>query len=230
MNYLNKRAENYSDFTTQNYSEFMTNLVTIWRNEKLSQTLLPYEENIINEVTSLIEKKESELKESKKMDKNIKYYIEIDIQRIKFIIKDYLRIRLMKIEKYLFYLLKNNKVDILSQNEIKFAAELMDVKAAYFIQGLKKMNSLANNFYPFTDKSKPRVEKMQAISDAMITKPAESEFVVVQNISNSTIDINIKEISNDYQGEFLSIYSGEKCLVPFKLIESYLKKKQVKII
>ena len=113
MNYLNKRVENYSDFTTQNYSEFMTNLVTIWRNEKLSQTLLPYEENIINEVTSLIEKKESELKESKKMDKNIKYYIEIDIQRIKFIIKDYLRIRLMKIEKYLFYLLKNNKVDIL---------------------------------------------------------------------------------------------------------------------
>jgi GINS complex subunit 4 len=207
----------------------MTNLVTIWRNEKLSQMLLPYEENIINEVTSLIEKKEKEL-EDKKIDKNVRYYIEIDIHRIKFIIKDYLRIRLMKIEKYLFYLLKNNKIDILSQNEIKFAAELMDVKAAYFIQGLKKMNSLANNFYPFTDKNKTRIEKMQSISDAMITKPTESEFVIIQNISNNTIDINIREISNDYQGEFLSIYSGEKCLVPFKLIEPYLERKQVKII
>ena len=227
MNFLN--SNNYSDFTTQNYSEFMTNLVTIWRNEKLSQTILPYEENIINEVTSLIEKKEKELND-KKMDKNVKYYIEIDIHRIKFIIKDYLRIRLMKIEKYLFYLLKNNKIDILSQNEIKFAAELMDVKAAYFMQGLKKMNSLANNFYPFTDKNKTRVEKMQSISDAMITKPSESEFVIVQNISNNTIDINLREIINDYQGEFLSIYSGEKCLVPFKLIEEYLKHKQVKII
>ena len=123
MNYLNRRDDNYSDFTIQNYSEFMTKLVTIWRNEKLSQTLLPYEDTIINEVTLLIEKKESELKE-KKLDKNVKYYIEIDIQRIKFIIKDYLRIRLMKIEKYLFFLLKNNKIDILSQNEIKFAAEL----------------------------------------------------------------------------------------------------------
>ena len=229
MSYLNERADNYSDFTTQNYSEFMTKLVTIWRNEKLSQTLLPFEENTINEVTSLIEKKESELKE-KKIDKNIKYYIEIDIQRIKFIIKDYLRIRLMKIEKYLFFLLKNNKTDVLSQNEIKFAAELMDVKATYFIQGLKKMNSLANNFYPFTDKNKSRVEKMKTISDAMITKPPESEFVIVQNISNSTIDINVKEISNEYQGEFLSIYSGEKCLVPYKLIEPYLLRKQVKII
>ena len=227
MNYSNSNS--YSDFTTQNYSEFMTNLVTIWRNEKLSQTLLPYEENIINEVTSLIEKKENELKD-KKIDKNVRYYIEIDIHRIKFIIKDYLRIRLMKIEKYLFYLLKNNKIDILSQNEIKFAAELMDVKAAYFIQGLKKMNSLANNFYPFTDKNKTRIEKMQSISDAMITKPTESEFVIIQNISNNTIDINIREISNDYQGEFLSIYSGEKCLVPFKLIEPYLERKQVKII
>ena len=226
---MNYASNNYSDFTTQNYSEFMTNLVTIWRNEKLSQMLLPYEENIINEVTSLIEKKEKEL-EDKKIDKNVRYYIEIDIQRIKFIIKDYLRIRLMKIEKYLFYLLKNNKIDILSQNEIKFAAELMDVKAAYFIQGLKKMNSLANNFYPFTDKNKTRVEKMQSISDAMITKPTESEFVIIQNISNKTIDINIREISNDYQGEFLSIYSGEKCLVPFKLIEPYLERKQVKII
>ena len=227
MNYSN--SNNYSDFTTQNYSEFMTNLVTIWRNEKLSQMLLPYEENIINEVTSLIEKKEKEL-EDKKIDKNVRYYIEIDIHRIKFIIKDYLRIRLMKREKYLFYLLKNNKIDILSQNEIKFAAELMDVKAAYFIQGLKKMNSLANNFYPFTDKNKTRIEKMQSISDAMITKPTESEFVIIQNISNNTIDINIREISNDYQGEFLSIYSGEKCLVPFKLIEPYLERKQVKII
>ena len=226
---MNYASNNYSDFTTQNYSEFMTNLVTIWRNEKLSQELLPYEENNINEVTSLIEKKEKELKD-KKIDKNVRYYIEIDIQRIKFIIKDYLRIRLMKIEKYLFYLLKNNKIDILSQNEIKFAAELMDVKAAYFIQGLKKMNSLANNFYPFTDKNKTRVEKMQSISDAMITKPTESEFVIIQNISNKTIDINIREISNDYQGEFLSIYSGEKCLVPFKLIEPYLERKQVKII
>ena len=229
MSYLNERADNYSDFTTQNYSEFMTKLVTIWRNEKLSQTLLPFEDNTINEVTSLIEKKESELKE-KKIDKNIKYYIEIDIQRIKFIIKDYLRIRLMKIEKYLFFLLKNNKTDVLSQNEIKFAAELMDVKATYFIQGLKKMNSLANNFYPFTDKNKSRLEKMKTISDAMITKPPESEFVIVQNISNSTIDINVKEISNEYQGEFLSIYSGEKCLVPYKLIEPYLLRKQVKII
>ena len=229
MNYLNKRTEAYSDFTTKNYSEFMTSLVTIWRNEKLSQTLLPYEENIINEVVSLVEKKEEEIKD-KKMDKNIKYYIEIDIQRIKFIIKDYLRIRLMKIEKYLFYLLKNNKINILSQNEIKFAAELMDVKAAYFVQGLKKMNSLANNFYQFTDKNKSRVEKMQTISDAMIIKPSDDEFVIVQNISNSTIDLNIKEISSEFQGDFLSIYSGEKCLVPFKLIEPYLQRKQVKII
>ena len=159
MNHITRKSQIYSDFTTQNYSEFMTSLVTIWRNEKLSQTLLPYEENIINESTSLIEKKENEIN-NKKMDKNVKYYIEIDIQRIKFIIKDYLRIRLMKIEKYLFFLLKNNKIDILSQNEIKFAAELMDIKAAYFMQGLKKMNSLANNFFQFTDKTKSRVEKI----------------------------------------------------------------------
>ena len=229
MNHITRQSQIYSDFTTQNYSEFMTSLVTIWRNEKLSQTLLPYEENIINESTSLIEKKENEIN-NKKMDKNVKYYIEIDIQRIKFIIKDYLRIRLMKIEKYLFFLLKNNKIDILSQNEIKFAAELMDIKAAYFMQGLKKMNSLANNFFQFTDKTKSRVEKMQTISDAMITKPDDNDYVVVQNISNSTIDINIKDIYADYKGEFLTIYSGEKCLVPYKLIETYLKRKQVKII
>ena len=229
MNRLQRRAQTYSDFTTQNYSSFMTTLITIWRNEKLSQTLLPYEENIINEVISQIEKKEEEIKD-KKMDKNMKYYIEIDIQHIKYIIKDYFRIRLMKIEKYLFFLLKNNKIDILSQNEIKFAAELMDIKAAYFIQGLKKMNSLANNFFQFTDKTKTRVEKMQTINDAMITKPDENDYVVVQNVSNNTLNINIKDIYGDYQGDFLSIYSGEKCFVPFKLIENYLKHKQVKII
>ena len=103
MNRLQRNSQAYSDFTTQNYSSFMTSLITIWRNEKLSQSLLPYEENIINDVISQIEKKEEEIK-NKKMDKNVKYYIEIDIQHIKYIIKDYFRIRLMKIEKYLFFL------------------------------------------------------------------------------------------------------------------------------
>ena len=229
MNRLQRNSNAYTDFTTQNYSHFMTTLITIWRNEKLTQTLLPYEENIINEVISQIEKKEEELK-NKKLDKNIKYYTEIDIEHIKYIIKDYFRIRLMKIEKYLFFLLKNNKIDILSQNEIKFAAELMDIKAAYFIQALKKMNSLSNNFYQFTDKTKTRVEKMQIINDEMITKPSDNDYVIVQNISNNTININIKDIYSEYKGDFLSIYSGEKCLVPFKLIEDYLKHKQVKII
>ena len=229
MNHIQRKSQAYSDFTTQNYSPFMTSLITIWRNEKLCQTLLPYEENIINEVISEIEKKEEEIK-NKKMDKNVKYYIEIDIQHIKYIIKDYFRIRLMKIEKYLFYLLKNNKIDILSQNEIKFAAELMDIKAAYFIQGLKKMNILANNFFQFTDKTKSRIEKMQTISDAMVTKPNDNDYVIVQNISNNTININIKDVYGEYKGDFLSIYSGEKCFVPYKLIENYLKHKQVKII
>ena len=229
MNHIQRKSQAYSDFTTQNYSSFMTSLITIWRNEKLSQSLLPYEENIINEVISEIEKKEEEIK-NKKMDKNVKYYIEIDIQHIKYINKDYFRIRLMKIEKYLFYLLKNNKIDILSQNEIKFTAELMDIKAAYFIQGLKKMNILANNFFQFTDKTKSRIEKMQTISDAMVTKPNDNDYVIVQNISNNTININIKDVYSEYKGDFLSIYSGEKCLVPFKLIENYLRHKQVKII
>ena len=229
MNRLQRNSNAYTDFTTQNYSHFMTTLITIWRNEKLTQTLLPYEENIINEVISQIEKKEEELK-NKKLDKNIKYYTEIDIEHIKYIIKDYFRIRLMKIEKYLFFLLKNNKIDILSQNEIKFAAELMDIKAAYFIQALKKMNSLSNNFYQFTDKTKTRVEKMQIINDEMLTKPNDNDYVIVQNITNNTININIKDVYNEYKGDFLSIYSGEKCLVPFKLIEEYLKHKQVKII
>ena len=71
---------------------------------------------------------------------------------------------------------------------------------------------------------------MQTISDAMITKPDDNDYVVVQNVSNNTLNINIKDIYADYQGDFLSIYSGEKCFVPFRLIENYLKHKQVKII
>ena len=65
MNRLQRNSQAYSDFTTQNYSSFMTSLITIWRNEKLSQSLLPYEENIINDVISQIEKKEEEIKNKK---------------------------------------------------------------------------------------------------------------------------------------------------------------------
>lgn len=218
-----------SDNAQSNHIKYLE-MIDAWRNEKLSQDLLPHKEELITYLITKIEKKEQEITDLK-MDKDTKYFIEIDIQRIKFLIKDYLRIRLMKIEKYLFYLMKNDKLDILTKEEIGVAAELMDMKAVYFNQSLKKMNSLVNNFYQFvTNNKEKRVENAKNILDSMIVKPPENDFVIVQNISNDNIVLNIKEIYNDYQSEFITLEPDDKCLVPFKLIERELNDNKVKII
>lgn len=226
---MEKDKEN-NDSSPLNYNSFMMTLVDIWRNEKLCQDLLPFEEKIITDAIAAVEQKEKELSNDTTIDKTIKYYTELDIQRIKYVIKDYLRIRLMKIEKYLFYLLKNNVTDILSQNEMNFAAGLMDAKALYFNQALKKMSSLSNIFYPFTDKTKTLLEKMEYITQAFIDSPPKNDFVVVENIKKNSIILNLKEAFEDYKYGFMTLESGEKCLLPFSVIKQDLDAKKLKII
>ena len=157
----------------QKEKDIITDMIRIWKNEKLSPVLLPYEEKIIADLTVQIETKE---KESLNMEKELRDMVELDNERVKFMIKDYLRIRLAKIEKFMFYILKNDLSNLLSQNEIKFIVDLVNMKSLYFNEGLKKVNVLCNNFRPFLDRAKDMSSKISFLSEEMIVSPDENEF------------------------------------------------------
>lgn len=56
----------------------------------------------------------------------------MEIERVKYILKSYLRCRLVKIEKYLMFIVEKDKANLLSQAEMEYAWNLYEAKKAHF--------------------------------------------------------------------------------------------------
>ena len=222
--------ENSQNFQTEkNFSPLMSKLILAWRNEKLTSNLLPYETEIIDNTILEIEKKEKELKNSS-IDKDYKYFINLDISRIKFLIKDYIRIRLQKIEKYQLNIIYEKQVDILNSNEMKYCVDLLHYKANYINQNLKNLSALVNNFKIFEDKTKKIDFQISKINENMLIKPNEKEYVIIENISNENLIYNIRDIYENYEGEMPTMSKEERYLLPIGLVKKDVESNKAKII
>lgn len=215
----------------QRQINILSTLQTLWKNEKFSSDLLPYKEQIISQIINIIESREKEINTNpKKLDKETLDIMELDLQRIKFIIKDYLRIRLFKIEKYLYYIIKNELLNLLSQNEIKFASDLIHMKANYFNDALIRIHPAVNNFHSFKDKFKNMKEKIAGLTDNMIVAPKRHSYVIAESITRENIVLNMKDIYNDYDKDFIVLEKGDAAVVPYDLIKEYINNNKVQLI
>jgi len=92
----------------------------------------------------------------------------MEMERVKYLIKTYLRTRIAKIEKYLFYIIEKDKAELLSEAEMSYAWNLQQAKVEHF----------KTQFY---DKVRLKLNKMQdTFPDNMITKPNSKQFVFVR--------------------------------------------------
>lgn len=231
FNYSNNHQHNHQSLNgiLPNMQNIIPTLQLLWKNEKFAKELLKYEEAVFSRLFPQIEQREEEIKKNtySKEDSDL---IELDIQRIKFLIKEYHRIRLFKIEKYLFHILKNDLSSFLSQKEIQFTVDLINMKAIYFNEGLKKVSPLVNNFKPFLDKFKSMSDKVSALNDEMIVNPSKKAYVVIHANEGSNIVLNMKDVSDDAELEVKVIKEGDIEAVPFALIKEALKEKKVQLI
>jgi len=232
-NNINNNIHNFlvlNNNNNQNTSEnYYNDLIIAWKNEKLCKNLLPYEDILLINCINLVEKYEKKLKEEQIIQDSYDYILQ-DIQRMKFLIKDYLRIRLFKIEKYIFYILKNDLSSLLSQNEINFVIDLIKMKSIYFNEGMKKLNIFVNNFRPFLDNFKKMSEKINCLSEVMIVSPPKNEFVIVKNITKEIITINLNDVIEGFNYNALSINEDEIVLLPYNSVKNYINEKKLIII
>ena len=184
-----------------NLSINFSTLQKIWQNEKFSKELLKFENNYITQILIEIEKREEVLNKSREDESDI---LELDIERAKYILKDYLRIRLAKIEKYLFYIIKNEMNHLLSNQEFNFACDLFKLKKNFFNENfIKKVNPSLNDFKP--------VE----LGEDIIVTPSDS-YVIAKNTSLEPIILNLKDVSESI--DIKTMYRDDIYCVPFKLI------------
>ena len=56
----------------------------------------------------------------------------MELERVKFMLKSYLRTRLFKIERYLLYIVEKDQASLLSESEMQYAWSLYESKKEHF--------------------------------------------------------------------------------------------------
>ena len=64
----------------------------------------------------------------------------------------------------------------------------------------------------------------------MIVHPPTNAYVIVESITDENIIVNIKEIYQDYEKEYLILEKGDIAVVPYKLMKEFIINKKVKLI
>ena len=88
----------------------------------MAPELLPFQFKLVETVLRMINKQEKKIEQDgqQSQDANDRFYVNIhkmELERIKFTLKSYLRARLAKVERHLLYIVEKDQSALLSQAE-----------------------------------------------------------------------------------------------------------------
>ncbi|KAJ8767504.1 hypothetical protein K2173_017548 [Erythroxylum novogranatense] len=144
-----------------------------WRNEKAAPEILQYETALIQRIKEQIQLAEQnvEIFESNGIGSLTVSLYQMDLDRSQFLLRSYLRIRLQKIEKYLFHILKtDDQLNRLSRQEQVFARRCTDDLGSHLDETV--LSRLPDNYQSVLKQSVTSEE------DDMVPAPRLDTFVV----------------------------------------------------
>ncbi|KAJ3426832.1 sld5 protein [Anaeramoeba flamelloides] len=186
--------------TTNN--TILSNFIQAWTNEKNSPEIFPYETELITEIRNhintqqqIIDKNLEQIKEEEtnNNDSQLMFLTNImlmEVERLNYLLRSYLRMRLDKIEKYPVFILKNQQVrESLSKEEQQFLA-------GYFKLFEKHMKN------SFLEKLPKPLQKIDDEEEGMVAKPDVNNYVAckinedlgeVQFLEADTFNLTLKK-------------------------------------
>eukprot|EP01113_Clastostelium_recurvatum_P002530 TRINITY_DN11066_c0_g1_i1.p1 TRINITY_DN11066_c0_g1~~TRINITY_DN11066_c0_g1_i1.p1 ORF type:complete len:197 (-),score=24.40 TRINITY_DN11066_c0_g1_i1:77-667(-) len=104
-----------------------------WMNEKCAPELLPYVGSVVSDLLKDIAAQQEQTRgASTPQEKFTVNLYEMEFERIRYVIRSYLRIRLAKIDRYFLHIFKNeSELSKLSENEITYAQKYSDLVEAH---------------------------------------------------------------------------------------------------
>lgn len=112
----------------------------LYLQEKMSPELLPYQHLLVENICKSISSKEREIanqaaNKNKQNSADVRFYMNIrqmEVERVKYILKSYLRARIIKIEKHLLYIVEKDKANLLSKAEMDYTWEQYEMRKQHF--------------------------------------------------------------------------------------------------
>lgn len=197
-------------------------LMRRWQNEKYCPEILPFDQQIVEDLSEAIEFVNENLHEDMadgdSQDPNDPDYLLrcIDYERVKYVLRDYLRIRLWKISQWPQHYLEPGNNEVLSSAERIFLQESWDIKKAFYknrlLDALPEMKQQLDQKLDLLDMvRRPELDKhVYARITAELPKltPTPSPSPSTQGTERST--------------EALNLANGQTYLIRYSVIREFL--------
>ncbi|CCH59638.1 hypothetical protein TBLA_0B08230 [Henningerozyma blattae CBS 6284] len=224
----NSTATTSATITTS--AQDYNNLIELWRNERCSPELLPYPTKLLDRILPRLQQ-QMEYIESLSMGFISEYSqssklpllcMEAELERLKFVIRSFLRCRLKKIDKYNFYL-----QSIIASSDTDSANLLSKQESIYLNKHSQILLKLFNNSI-----LKHMPVDLQAIQDtegsiSMVDEPKWDQFVFiyVKDLSTQSFMVTIPQLNEEVELSPGSIY-----VMRYSVIRDLLMQGKIQLI
>jgi GINS complex subunit 4 len=195
-----------------------------WCNEKRSPELLPFAAEAVDQVSILVRSQHDVVADADSpRHKDMRDIVQLDADRAEFIIKAYLRIRLVKIQKYASYYIEKESHK-LSPSERTFAIKLVSIQAAHF------KSSFLHCLPPNDDFQS--ISNPNDISGNMLASPDLSCFVFINVLNDNEPHLSSHNIvcgtkTNTYT---LTLNKGSSYLVKYADVRGLLEQSKIILV
>jgi len=192
----------------------VSKLLRAWKNEQLAPDLLPFQSALVAELLGLVNQQQEVVDETlKSAEHRFKaHFFQMELERVRYMLQCYLRIRLQKISKYHQYILQNeHQKALLSPEEIQFAQGYAKAVTEYMHQ----------SFLQYLDPS------LQSQDDpTMIREPNIDGYVFIKVKE----EIGVYQLSETNKEDSDNLKKDAIMLVPYRPIKPLLREHKIDLI
>ncbi|KFK32805.1 hypothetical protein AALP_AA6G290400 [Arabis alpina] len=192
-----------------------------WRNEKAAPDILQYESALVDRAKEQIELVEETIDDYTEngIDPLVVSLYQMDLDRTQFLLRSYLRVRLLKIEKFMFHSHKSEEAQHrLSDQEKLFAKRCAGDLEKHFKESV--LLKLPDNYQS--------VLKQSLISEDhdMVPQPHLDTFVVCR--SNNFVSLNLYEEGES--AETVEMERGDLYFIRYKIVKGEIESGKIDLI
>jgi len=207
-------------FEEQEEETPLQQLIRHWMNERHAPDILPVAENVLAGLLDHIRRQSETVQllrsdPSSSEEEHFRIMLaQTEVERVKFVVRSYLRTRLFKIERFARYIMTNPEVQQrLSENEVDHARRFARLTDQHFyvsvLQGLPENQQTLDDKTPFLP--------------PMIAEPDKSHAVFV-HARQSCPPVRLPD------GSTLTMQKGHISLTPYSVVEQLVMRGEVELV
>ncbi|KAK9355351.1 hypothetical protein V1523DRAFT_438683 [Lipomyces doorenjongii] len=209
-----------SSYLTTHKSRDLKSLVRLWISERTCPDILPYAHDLLDTMLDRVREQVEVIEVNTTSGdagggaKLKLLFVETEVERVKFLVRGYLRARILKIDKYYMHILNNLDMQTrLSQSELRYAKRRGNQLKRYY--DLRFLSSLP-----------PSLQRLDDTAGGlqMVEMPDLNEVVFIRVLHDVPGEV---DLGND---DKIELRTGNIYVLPYKVIRRHIDNGDVQLV